>query len=172
MRHAVNSIITAAKLILSLSPDGKMLATTAKGGNILFLWPATTKHLNRSASPVAPGDEDFALLWRDLGNVNYEKADKAWYKLRAAGDAAIPFLRQQIRLIAMPEGEKEHIDKLIVKLNADKYAVRASGYKGPTGQGRIGHHPAPAANRKTAFRRNEAKGQPYSQANSRASHNT
>src|SRR5205814_9056586 len=53
---------------LALSPHGKMLATTAKDGKVLYLCTATARQLTHKGPPLAVSAQEFAKLWADLGN--------------------------------------------------------------------------------------------------------
>ena len=112
-----------------LSPDGKMLATTVKGGNVLCLWTTSARHLSRPEPPLELAAKEMTSLWTELANADYEKADAAWRKLGQAGDNAIPFLRDQIRPIAVPAVDRKQIDKLVSDLNADKFSTREHATK-------------------------------------------
>jgi Anaphase-promoting complex subunit 4 WD40 domain/WD domain, G-beta repeat len=109
---------------LSLSPDGKMLATTTKDSKILFLWKAVARNLSHNGPPLELSAKELAALWTDLADADYEKADFAWRRLGAAGDNAIPVLRQQIRAVAMPPVDMKRIKKLVTALDSEKYTIR------------------------------------------------
>ena len=108
----------------ALSPDGKTLATTVKGGKQIFLWKATARQLAQQGPPLDLNMQDLTALWADLANPDAEKADGAWRKLGAAGDSAVPFVRQQIRSIAVPASKLMPIEKLIAELDSDQFATR------------------------------------------------
>jgi RNA polymerase sigma factor (sigma-70 family) len=108
----------------ALSPNGKMLATSAKGGKQVFLWIATARQLTRNGPPLKLTAQDMPALWADLANLDADNADAAWRKLGAAGDSIVPFLRQQIRLIAVPPAKLQSIEKLVGELDSDQFATR------------------------------------------------
>jgi WD40 repeat protein len=109
---------------LALSPDGKLLATTGRNGNALLLWDVATRELTRQRPPLELSAREFAGLWADLAEKNYDKSDAAWRKLAAAGDHALPFLREQIRPIAVPPLDRKRVEKLLAELDADRFATR------------------------------------------------
>jgi hypothetical protein len=70
-----------------------------------------------------------AELWTDLGNADFSKVDAAWCKIADAGDKAIPFLRQQIRAIAVPAVDLKYLEKLIAELDSESFAARETATK-------------------------------------------
>jgi RNA polymerase sigma factor (sigma-70 family) len=106
------------------SPDGKMLATAAKGGKQLFLWKITSRQLTHQDPAPGLSAHDMTALWADLANPDVDKADAAWRKLGATGDGAVPFVRKQIRSIAVPAVDLKTINKLVSELDSDQYATR------------------------------------------------
>jgi hypothetical protein len=59
-----------------------------------------------------------------LANKDYDKSDAAWRKLAAAGDNAIPFLRERIRPIAVPPLDLKHVEKLLADLDSERFVTR------------------------------------------------
>jgi hypothetical protein len=109
----------------ALSPDGKILATTSKDGNQIFLWKIAARQLSRQGPLLELNAQELAELWADLANPDAEKADAAWQKLGAAGDNAVPFVRQQIRSVAAPALlNAKLIENLVTELASDKFATR------------------------------------------------
>jgi hypothetical protein len=106
------------------SPDGKMLATTVKGGKQLFLWKVTVRQLTLQAPALVLTGNDMTALWADLANPDVDKADAAWRKLGATGDGAVPFVRKQIRSIAVPAVDLKTIKRLVSELDSDQFAIR------------------------------------------------
>jgi hypothetical protein len=120
---------------LALSPDGKMLATTAKDSKILYLWTTAARRLAHTDPPLELSAEELAAVWADLANGDFTKADEAWHKLGAAGDNALPFLRQHITSLATPAVDGKRIEKLVADLGAEKFASRERAIKELTGIG-------------------------------------
>jgi hypothetical protein len=114
---------------LALSPDGKLLATTTKDGKEIFLWKTTARQAVPAAPPIQFTDQELTALWVDLGSQDADKADAAWRKLAAAGDNAVPFIRQRIRTIAIPNVELRSIEKLVSELNSEKFTTREQATK-------------------------------------------
>jgi hypothetical protein len=114
---------------LALSPDGKMLVTTAKDGKVVFLWSATARELSHKGPPLDLSAKELAALWNDLADSDFAKADNAWRKLGAAGDNAIPALREHIRAVAVPAVDMKRIEKLVAELDAEKFATRDQAIK-------------------------------------------
>jgi hypothetical protein len=109
---------------LALSPDGKWLATAAKGDKAVFLAKTDPRELKARGTPLALSAEELAALWTDLSNSDPVKADAAWHKLGEAGDNAIPFLREKIRPIAVPAVDRAKLDKSVADLGSEKYPTR------------------------------------------------
>jgi hypothetical protein len=108
----------------ALSPDGKLLATTGPGGNALLLWYVGTRELTRRGPPPELSARELAGLWTDLADKDYDRSEAAWHKLAAAGDRAIPFLKEQIRPIAVPPLDRQQVEKLLAELDADRFVTR------------------------------------------------
>jgi hypothetical protein len=109
---------------LALSPDGKLLATTGRNGNALLLWNVATRELTQQGPPPELSARDLAGLWTDLADKDYDKSEAAWHKLAAAGDRAIPFLKERIRPIAVPHLDRKQVEKLLAELDSDRYVTR------------------------------------------------
>jgi hypothetical protein len=109
---------------LILSPDGERLATTAKDGKILYVWSTTARVLTHKGPALELSPAEMAVLWSELANANCSKANKAWHVLGAAGDNAVPWLREQIRPIAVPAADMQRVGKLVADLDSDKYPTR------------------------------------------------
>jgi RNA polymerase sigma factor (sigma-70 family) len=144
---------------LALSPDGKMLAATSMDGKVVLLWNVAARELRHDGASLELPAEDLARLWNDLVHPDYERANSAWRNLGATGDNAITFLREQIRPIAVPVVDTEHIGKLVKELDAERFATREKATKELLAAGEVGIVPlqrllekspsAEAANRAT-----------------------
>lgn len=108
---------------LALSPDGKLLATAGADGKAL-LWNTLARELTHKGPALELTPKELAALWVDLNNADAGKAEAAWQKLAGAGDNAVPFLRQQIRLVAVPSVDLTQLEKRLTELDADRFAVR------------------------------------------------
>ncbi|HKB42604.1 MAG TPA: hypothetical protein VKD72_39615 [Gemmataceae bacterium] len=109
---------------LALSPDGKLLATTGRNGNVLLLWNVATRELTQQGPPRKLSARELAGLWTDLADKDYDKSDAAWRKLAAAGDHAIPFLKEKIRPIAVLPLDRKRVEKLLAELDSERFATR------------------------------------------------
>jgi hypothetical protein len=109
---------------LALSPDGKTLATTPKDSKTLYLLSTTARQLSHKGPPVKMSGQQLAALYNELANADLDKADNAWQRLGAAGDLAIPMLRAQIRLVAVPPADVKRIEKLVAELDSENFATR------------------------------------------------
>src|SRR5262245_12209272 len=109
---------------LALSPDGKQLATTGRNGSLLLLWNVATRELTQQGPPLELSARELARLWTDLADKDYDRSDAAWRKLAAAGDHALPFLKERIRPIAVPPLDLQRVEKLLAELDSDRFATR------------------------------------------------
>jgi hypothetical protein len=109
---------------LALSPDGKLLATTGPSGNALLLWNVASRELTPQGLPRKLPARQLSRLWTDLADKDYDRSDAAWRKLGAAGDHAIPFLKERIRPIAVPPLDLQHVAKLLAELDSDRFVTR------------------------------------------------
>jgi WD40 repeat protein len=114
---------------MALSPDGKSLATVGGDGNVLFIRKVTSRELTHKGTLLELSPKELAELWTDLSNPDFSKVDVAWCKLADAGDNAIPFLRQQIRAVAVPAVDLKYLEKLIAELDSESFAVRETATK-------------------------------------------
>jgi WD40 repeat protein len=110
--------------LMALSPDGRMLATTAKSGKAVFLWKCASRQVTHKGAPLSVTGEELAELWTKLVSTDDASADAAWQKLGAAGDNAIPFLRERIRAFAGSGADRKRIDKLVKEIDSEKFATR------------------------------------------------
>jgi hypothetical protein len=116
--------------LLALSPDGKLLATTGPNGNALLLWKVSARQLTPQEPPVKLSARELSGLWTDLVDKDYDRSDAAWRKLGAAGDNAIPFLKKQIRPIAVPPLDLKHVETLLAELDSDRFVTREKATRG------------------------------------------
>jgi RNA polymerase sigma factor (sigma-70 family) len=119
----------SAVSLLALSPDGTRLATAAASSNIVYVWSTLPRLLGRTGRPRELAAEEFASLWTELGTNDPDKADAAWRTLGAAGDNAVPLLRERIRAVAVPAVDRKRIESLIGELDAEKFATREQASK-------------------------------------------
>ena len=115
--------------LLALSSDGKKLVTTVKDGKVAYVWGTAARLLSRKEPLRDLTAKEMGSLWTTLSDTDYEKTDAAFRNLGAAGDNAIPFLRMQIRAIAVPAADMPRIEKLVAELNAEKFTTREQATK-------------------------------------------
>jgi RNA polymerase sigma factor (sigma-70 family) len=115
---------------LALSPDGKSLATAVKDGKTIFLWNATPRQLAHAGPPLELAAKELAALWDALAGPDADKAEAAWLKLGAAGDNAVPFLRQRIWPVVVPAADVKAIEGMIADLDSVKFLTRERGFQG------------------------------------------
>jgi hypothetical protein len=109
---------------LALSPDGKLLAMTAKGDRTLLVAKTSELELTTKGMPKALSAQDLAALWDELANPDAVRAEDAWRKLGSAGDDAVPFLRKKIRPLVAPEVDLAKYERWATDLGSEKYATR------------------------------------------------
>jgi RNA polymerase sigma factor (sigma-70 family) len=124
IKHHSGSVGTMA-----LSPDGKTLATAVKDGKTVFLWNATPRQLTHAGPPLELSAKELAAFWDELAGNDAEKADAAWLKLGAAGDNAVPFLRRQLRQVAVPPADVKALEILVADLDSPKFTTREQAAK-------------------------------------------
>ena len=106
---------------LTFSPDGRTLAATG-GGSVLF-WDTT----NLAREPgllqrLDLAEADLVRLWTELGGPDAETAYSAFWKLAAAGDKTLRWLRP--RLQPVPDPGRQALIKLVADLESGGYATR------------------------------------------------
>jgi WD40 repeat protein len=114
--------------VMALSPDGKLLATTGTDG-VVFVRSVAARELTRQGSPLKLSPKELADLWQRLADADGNKADDAWRKLGAAGDGAVPFLREQMRALAVPPVDRKRLDRWLADLDSDSFEARERASK-------------------------------------------
>src|SRR5262249_47546810 len=89
-----------------------------------LLGDVATRELTRQGPPLELSAKELAGLWTDLADKDYDKSDAAWRKLGAAGDHAIPFLKEQIRPIAVPPLDLKQVEKRLAELDSERFVTR------------------------------------------------
>ena len=100
-----------------------------KDGKAILLWKVAARELSNSGPRVELSAKELAAAWEDLSGPDHEKADAGWRKLGAAGDSAIPFLKERIRPIAVPAIDRKQIEKLVADLDSNRFATREQAVK-------------------------------------------
>jgi WD40 repeat protein len=112
---------------LELSPDSRYLATLGSDGKVL-VWNVATRELDKGPK-LQLSTEELTALWKDLGHVDFAKADAAWRRLTSCGDNVVPFLKEKIKPISVPLSDPKRIEQWINQLDHDKFAVRENANK-------------------------------------------
>jgi WD40 repeat protein len=108
---------------LRFSPDGKLLIS---GGNTTALiWNMREILPTEKRRTTSLTDTDLKSLWSDLKADDATRAWRAIWRLAAAPDQAIPFLRQRLRPAREPDQTNAaRIAQLIGDLDDDAFAAR------------------------------------------------
>jgi hypothetical protein len=111
---------------IALSPDGRRLATASDDGKAR-IWNVAGRELPRPEKLVRLSDQELDGLWAALDGADYEKAEKAVVAL-AGAENAVPFLRERVRGVAIPEHDPKRLAKLVTDLDASAYTVRQKAF--------------------------------------------
>jgi RNA polymerase sigma factor (sigma-70 family) len=100
------------------SPDGGTLLTSGADTTIL-IWDLARRH---EKHPARLTQADLELLWRDIGDDDAERADRAIGTLAARAEQSVPFLDKQLRPVNAPDPKR--LSALIADLDSGAFAVR------------------------------------------------
>ena len=112
---------------LALAPDGKTLATAGDDGKAR-LWNVAVRDVKRPEKPAVLSARRLETLWEDLGSTDHDRADAAFRELASAGENGVPFLKERLRRVAMPQVDTAHVEQLVRNLDARSYTVRNRAY--------------------------------------------
>jgi WD40 repeat protein len=104
---------------LSVSPDGRLLATTGTGCTIT-VWDLDAVTRPAKAPPLTK--EESVRLWKDLADTDPARGPAAVWRLAQGGDAAVAVLAKQIRPVA-PVPTKE-LEALVRDLESPTFKTR------------------------------------------------
>jgi WD40 repeat protein len=104
---------------LAFSPDGLRLASANSDGTVLIWEVASVSMENRKVEGL-----DLSGLWSDLESKDPLKADRALWKLVAASEQSIPFLRKHLVPAKRDAELMKKLDKLVGELDHEEYAIR------------------------------------------------
>jgi hypothetical protein len=106
---------------LAFSPDGSRLASANSNDNTALVWDVSDLRERAGESPRLSSDE-LDSLWLDLSGANAARAYRGIWKLAAAPQQSVPFLKG--RLKAPPSLDEKKLAKLINDLDDDSFQVR------------------------------------------------
>ncbi len=121
LRRRLTTPATQA-VTLVLSPDGRALAVA--GGDKLRVWNVATRELGDLGPPTKLPDNEMRRLWSKLADTDYTTSDAAFRKLATAGNFALPFMKSQVRAVAVPPVDWQRVESLLEDLDSDNFAAR------------------------------------------------
>jgi roadblock/LC7 domain-containing protein len=106
---------------LAFSPDGKLLAL---GGNdiTVLLWDLTGRMHQGELQPIVLTPEELPPLWADLAAADASKANCAIWKLVAAPQQTVAFLKEHLHPVAYVDVPE--LTQLVTDLESDRFATR------------------------------------------------
>ncbi len=105
---------------VAISRDGRSIASGSDDTTIL-VWDATF-----GASPdAALSVEQLRTSWRDIKDVDADRAYRAIWRMARAPKQAVPFLAEHVRPVALLDATRQkHVDRLVASLDSDQFAAR------------------------------------------------
>ena len=122
---------------LAFSRDGRWLVSTAENTALVWDVEAILRESKFVAANLAEAEMD--RLWRDLAATNASQSAAALSRLSQGGENAVAFLLKQ--LTKPPAVNTDNIDKLLIDLGNDQFAVRENAMRDLR---KIGYLAAPA----------------------------
>jgi len=108
---------------LALTPDGRTLAV-ATDDTKAVVWSVAMRDVTRPNPPLALSGKELHSLWKLLASADYTEADDSFRRLAATGNLGVPFLKQQVRTVAVPPVDYRRIDQLLAELDSPRFPVR------------------------------------------------
>lgn len=106
---------------VAFTPDGQTLVSGgADTTGLVWDLPNFLEETRQTAKPAAGAA--LGGLWKQLGHENAEQADEAVRRLTAAPQAAVPLLREHVKVA--PPTDAQRIARLVADLESDRFDVR------------------------------------------------
>ena len=105
-------------LSVAFAPDGRRVASGHEDGSA-YIWDITGWTEDGIRPPLELKPEELPALYGNLASEKAPMADQAKWRLVAAAQQAVPFLRDQLK-----GAGAERVSKLIAELDSDQFAVR------------------------------------------------
>jgi WD40 repeat protein len=101
--------------------DGSVLVS-ASDDTTALVWDMTGPPPGGTAPVAHPGAQRLAAWWAGLADADARKAYRAIGGLTARPEEAVPFLKDHLRPVAVPDGQR--LARLIADLDSGRFAVR------------------------------------------------
>jgi hypothetical protein len=118
----------------ALSHDGRVLLSGSTDTTAL-VWDVTGLAIEGRLPRLTPNPAQLADLWADLGHEDAARADRAKWRLVAAADRAIPFLREQLRPVAAVD--QQRLANRLAALDSGSFAARQQASRELEGMGEL-----------------------------------
>jgi WD40 repeat protein len=109
----------ASVISLAFSADGRLLASSGDE-NFALVWEVSALTGRADRVDATLGDEQLRRLWRDLASADASDAYSAIWRLSAAPEKSVPFLRDQLR----PSDLNARLARLVADLDDERFSVR------------------------------------------------
>ncbi len=106
---------------LAFSDDGRTLASGSLDSTVL-LWDITGLSPDGRLPRRSLAPDEFPRLWNNLASAEAGPAHEAQWRLAAAGEQAVAFLKERLR--PTPAAAPDRLARLIADLDSTRFAVR------------------------------------------------
>jgi len=126
---------------MTLSDDGKQLATGGADGAILVCSTAAVQPVRPASTAAKP--DDLERWWNDLGSMDGTRVALAMWSLRQAPEKAIALIRERFQPEAPPPKppSAEQMDRWIADLDDERFAVREKAHRALANAGKEALNP-------------------------------